>query len=138
MSHIVTVEVEIRDLGCLERACRRLGLELVRDVSTFKSYQEGLSCQHKIRVHPEKKNAERAYEIGLQSNGKGGFNLAFDPFCRGLGLMDYVAADKGKQGVGKLIQGYGVEVARKRAKLEGFSVRESVSADGSIVLKLSK
>ena len=35
MSHVATVQIEIKDLELLDRACGRMGLEFVRDQKTF-------------------------------------------------------------------------------------------------------
>jgi hypothetical protein len=84
---------------------------------------------------------ENAYEIGVVKNADGKtYKLEYDPFNRGYGLMDRVASDsdKYKKGVGKLMQAYGIEVARKQAIKQGFRVSEKLDASGTVRLVCSR
>ncbi len=157
MSHIATVDVQIKDLSSLQKACEKLGLELVKGQTNFKWYgrfvgdsvqfveslrAKGINvndygkCDHVIRV----KDASRhTYEIGVVKLADGTYTLLWDYFQGGFGLMDKVAADsdKAKEGVGKLVQRYATEVAAKRLKQQGYRVTETV-VDGKIKLKATR
>jgi hypothetical protein len=132
MSHIATVDVEIKDLDCLEKAAARLGLEFNRDKTTFRWYghfvgdykdhtaklkELGIDpkdygkCQHTLSVPGN----SSAYEVGVVAKPGGGFVLLWDFWNGGFGLMEKLSADADKQriGVGKLQQAYAVEVAKK-------------------------
>ena len=134
MSHIATVEIEFKDLDCLAKACTKCGVELRRDQKQFTWYNGNVSdCDAAIAVPGN----SRAYEIGVHLEG-GKIRLAYDPFCRGYGMQNHVAFEDDMRGLGKLQQAYAVEVARKQAKRQGFSVREQVQADGRIKLTLAR
>ena len=133
MSHIATVEVEFRDMDALAKACVKCGVELRQDQKTFRWYNNKVSACDAAIVHP---NA-RAYQIGVHKTDTG-LRIELDPFMGGYGMQDAVAFQDNKQGLGKLQQAYAIEVARKQAKKQGFSVREQVQADGRVKLTLSR
>jgi hypothetical protein len=133
MSHIATVEVEFRDMDALAKACVKCGVELRQDQKTFKWFGGKISSCDAAIVHPNPK----AYEIGVHKTDTG-LRIEFDPYMSGYGMQDAVAFQDNKQGLGKLQQAYAVEVARKQAKRQGFSVREQVQADGRVKLTLSR
>jgi hypothetical protein len=128
MSHIATLNVEIKELAALKISCRKLGLEFMEGQQEFKSYFPG-KCDHAIRVIGK----PNAYEIGVTKNKSGvGYSLSLDPHCGGYGLIDAV----GYNGE-KLKQRYAAEVARKAALRAGLrGITETVKKDGTIVLKV--
>ena len=153
MSHVATVQVEIKDLDCLEAAAKRCGLVFKRDQKEFKWYGRWMNdyaeddaaykalgidpkdygkCIHAIGIEGDKS----AYEIGIVNNPKGGYALLWDFYAGGHGLMKHVHADseKTRSGIGKLQQAYAIEVAKKNARKQGFSVSEKQQKDGSIKL----
>lgn len=134
MSHVVTGEAEITDLDAFEAACPNLGLELVRDQTTFKWYgthvgdyplpagfrKEDMGhCHHAVRV----KGKPGAYEIGLvpRRDGKPGWLLMYDFFAGGRGLMECISKDgaRGKDAV-KLQHEYAATKSIRRAQRLGF------------------
>jgi hypothetical protein len=146
MSHVATIDLEIKDLEALERACKNLGLELVKDQATYKWYgrhigdypvPEGFSvqdlgkCEHAIRV----KGNPTAYEIGVtkRRDGKPGYTLLWDFWQHGFGLEAKIGA-KG----GLLKQNYSAEIARKQALRQGFKVTTKKTASGELVLTLRR
>jgi len=146
MSHVATVDIEIKDLDALETACKRLGLELMRDQTTYKWYghsvgdyplPEGFTaedlgnCEHAIRVP----HNEMAYEVGVvrRRDGKPGWQLMWDFWNRGYGLQGLVGDN-----CSKLKQMYATQVATKAARMQGFNVNERVLANGSIQLALTR
>ena len=64
MSHISKIELEVKDLGVLRKACSRLNLEFVQDQKTFKWYGRDSKCNHAIKV------PEANYEIGVLKTGE--------------------------------------------------------------------
>ena len=131
MSHIATVEVEIKDLDCFEQAAKQCGLEFVRDKKTFRAYRQRNKCDHAIRAVD---GGHACYEAGLRSSGEGVWKLAYDSHMGGYGLQSRIALDDDTQGAGRLMQRYSVEVAKKAARKQGFRVTESAQVDGSIKL----
>lgn len=154
MSHVATIEVEIKDIQALKAACEELGLEFMegqksyhcwgtgKTVERLEQYQRSSGkalmpkgwelsemgqCEHVIR----QKNAAGSYEIGLATrrDGKAGYQL----------LCDLSGAHWVKQMLGenfeKLRQGYAVEVAVRAAKRAGFRVvKKTIRSDGSVAI----
>lgn len=141
MSHVTTVDLEVKDLDCLEKAAKLLGLELVRDVTTYKWYGRfvgdyndpaikamGLTpenhgkCTHKLRVVGADAHT---YEIGLvQVNGS--WRLLYDFYAGGHGLMEKISRG-GRSGkdCDKLVQEYAAEVAKKQLRKKGLRFTEN-------------
>lgn len=136
MSHVATVDVEIKNLDWLEKACRKIGLEFVRGQTEFFAYSDR-PCEHVIRVpgQQEMKKKTRAYEVGVtaRKDGRPGWLLSYDLFMGGHGMRD-IAGDK----CSKLVQAYTAVAARETAIKQGMRVTEQRLADGSIRLMLSK
>lgn len=165
MSHVATIDVEVKDLDGLGEACRRLGLELVRGQETYRCWYtatpdesreaflmntrqtvadlvpEGVDpadigkCKHAIRVIGD----ETAYEIGLvnRRDGRPGYSLLWD---------EYRSNEPGRalfEKVGKscsnLRQQYALVVARKNALAQGFRVLgEQRLENGTVQLRLAR
>lgn len=132
MSHVTTVECQIKDLDALEKACAAIGLELVRGQQTYHWYgrhvgdypvPEGFkanelgNCEHAIRVKSPAQGHRKPYEIGVvkRRDGKEGYTLLFDFWAGGYGL-EAVAGT----GCKNLTQQYGVEVASKALRKQGY------------------
>ncbi len=155
MSHIATVKVEVKDLKALASACERLGLEFVEGQKTFKWYGHWVgdyseddaafkelgidpntygTCIHAIKV---KDAHDQVYEIGvIRHPKKEGYALLWDFWAGGNGLMKHVAAedDKEKKGIGKLMQMYGIEAAKRSLAKKGISCVEKIMENGAIKL----
>ena len=142
MSHIAQIEIEVRDLDCLEAACKELGLDVARGQTKYKWWGSRVGreplpagfheadlghCEHAIKIPGN----EKAYEIGIcqRRDGKPGFTLLWDFFNGGYGLQEKVG-----QNAGKLTQLYAVHVATKQAKQQGYAVQRKVLQDGKIQL----
>lgn len=136
MSHVTTVDLEVKDLDCLAKAAEFLGLELVRDVKTYKwwgrfvgDYNDpaikamGLTpenhgkCEHKLRV---KGAGSETYEIGLVMVN-GSWRLLYDFYAGGQGLMEKISriGARGKD-CELLVQEYAAEVAKKQLRRKGL------------------
>ena len=146
MSHISTVELHVTDLNCLESACLELGLEFVRDVTSYRwfgifvgdaplphgfSKSELGKCEHVIRIPGD----GTAYEVGVVSrrDGKPGYTLLWDSWQGGYGLQAHVG-----ENCGKLSQTYATHVATNQARRQGYSVRREVLANGKVQLTCSR
>ncbi len=109
MSHVATVDVEIKSLDDLDTACRRIGLELVRGQQTYRWFGTGDEtpvdgipledqgvCEHAIRVplgNPlyERPEDQWPWEIGIVKRPDGpGYILKWDPFGGARGLAKFV------------------------------------------------
>jgi hypothetical protein len=144
MSHVATIELEVRDLEALKAACQTLGLEFVAGQRTYRWYgrhigdyplPRGFSvedlgkCDHAIRVPG---NAQ-AYEIGVvkRRDGRPGYVLLWDFWLGGYGLQEKVG-----EGAHKLRQAYAVEAAKRAAKQAGHRfLGQSTRPDGTVILR---
>jgi len=146
MSHVVVIQLEVKDLEALKTAAERLGATLVIDQKTFRwygrwmndysadnaAYRQGISakdygkCDHAI-THPD-----CSYDIGLVKT-EGGFRVVADEWQTG-GLVAVFGS-----GMEKLKQQYGVCMAARTMRKQGWSVREiSDTKTGNIRLTCTK
>ena len=142
MSHVTQLEIEVKDLGALERACTALGLELVRDQQTYRWYGHSVGdtplpkgftandlgkCQHAIRIPGD----SRAYEIGVvpRRDGREGYTLLWDSWAGGYGMVAKVG-----QEAEKLSDQYSAQVAIAELMNDGFSVEQTTDQEGCIVI----
>lgn len=117
MSHIVKIKFKVEDLDCLEKAAESLGMEMVRNQDTFKSYNVW-ACEHLLRV----KGNPHAYEVGIISNKEGSYDLIHDPFMGGHGTVQIIGEE-----AYNLKQRYTIETGRKQYEGMGFRVWEEVN-----------
>lgn len=143
MSHITSIKVQVKDLEAFQAACRRLGLEFLRDQKTYMWYgtsmpdggrnfmryaalPEGLTletlgkCDHAVRVPGS------SYELGLVKWGDH-YNLVWDEmgFAQTLGT-----------GGEKLMQAYAIEAAKLEAQRQGYDAIEEAQLDGSVRVRI--
>jgi hypothetical protein len=117
MSHIVTIETQVRDPAAVAAACRRLGLsQPERDrVTLFSAVAEGLV----VRLPGWRYPVVADTDTGA---------VQFDHF-------------EGRWGdpaeLGRFLQAYAVEMARIEANRRGHTVREQVLADGTVKLTVA-
>jgi hypothetical protein len=143
MSHMARVQVEVSDLDALEDAAKALGLEMVRNVSTYKWYgkfmrdwplPQGITekdlgkCEHVLRIPGD----STSYEVGVarSKTDPSKYVLLFDFWAGGGNLVKHV----GKDGY-KLMMQYPCEVARKHLRQRGRRVIEERTPEGKIVLR---
>lgn len=119
MSHVTTVQTEIKDKTALMMACKQLGLQFRTGKHTVKSYSGSVECNFSFNLPGWR------YPVAMLDDG----TLKFDTFNGHWG--DSKELDK-------LKQTYGVEVATKKAKSMGYLVQKKVKQDGTIQLTLSK
>lgn len=140
MSHVTAIDVHVTDLDALATACASLGLELVRDQTTYKWYGEHVGdwpvpkgftkhdlgkCAHAIRVVGK----SSAYEVGVveRRDGKPGFTLLWDFWAGGYGLQEKVGKD-----ALKLRHEYAAAVSIKKAQALGYRHSLSRKEDGTV------
>ena len=132
MSHVATIDIEIKDLAALRAACAEVGLEFREGQKDFRwygkwvgdyngqdaAYRAGLDpkdygkCDHAIGVP---KN-EKAYEIGVVRQANGTYKLAWDFWQGGHGL-EKVAGPK----CSKLVQSYTKHVGMNTLAKQGYA-----------------
>jgi hypothetical protein len=116
MSHISKIELEVKDLGILGQACRKLGLEFIKGQLNFRWYGKKARCDHAIKV------PGADYEIGVISRS-GRYELNCDFYDRNIEKII------GNQG-GLLKQAYAVEKTKIEARRKGYSVLERQTNTG--------
>ena len=141
MSHVVMIELRVKDLDALEEAAKELGAVLVRDQKTYKWYGRWMNdfngedaayrkvspkdygkCDHAV-THPKCQ-----YEIGLIKQEDGAFLVIADEWGPG-GLAPVFG-----KGMQKLKQRYGTAVAAKAMRRQGFMVKETADDKGNVRL----
>lgn len=137
MSHVVKMEVEIRDLDALRAACERLGFRWNEGVTTYRWYgrwvgdtpmPEGITreqlghCQHEIVV------PGCQYSVGVVAVG-GHYSLLWDFYDSRLKMA--MGGERGD----RLVQAYGVEAASALMRASGaYLTEETVMPDGTVRL----
>lgn len=147
MSHIAEVNLLVQDLNALQRACQRLGLELMRHQQSYRWYGRSVGdyslptgfrkdelgrCEHAIRIPGN----DQAYEIGIvtRRDGKPGYVLLWDFYQGGYGLVDRVG-----ENAERLQQLYALEVTLDTIEQMNHCVVDQYQlADGSIELVLAQ
>lgn len=145
MSHVTTVDLEIKDLDALAEAAKQCGCELVRGQTEYKWFGEHVGdypmpegfkvedlgkCQHAIRVVGN----ETAYEIGVVER-YGKYLLLFDFWRGGHGLCQQVChSHYPYEEPGKLMQEYSIAVATKQLRKQGHQVERKQEQDGQVRL----
>jgi hypothetical protein len=122
MSHISKIEVDIKDLATLSRACQALGLTLTEE-NQFRYYNGYAPCDHVIRI------PDARYEVGVVRK-ETGYTLQWDDWHSG-GLTQALGPE-----AGRLKQAYAVERVRTEARRRGMRVQQK-AAGSTIQLVLS-
>ena len=114
MSHIVTIQTEVRDANAVQAACRRLGLEQPehRAVRLFSGEATGLAVQL----------PDWRYPVVCQTESG---QLQYDNFSGNWGEQRHLDA---------FLQAYAVERCRLEVRRKGHSLTETQLPDGSIKL----
>lgn len=151
MSHIAKINIEIRDLDSLDRACKALGLELVRGQKTYHWYgtsvgdyplPEGFTkedlgkCDHAIRIPGAKTTGfDAPYEIGVvkRRDGRPGYELLWDFWAGGYGMEAKVGA-----GAKKLAQQYTTQLTVQHWQRKGYRVTTTTKEDGRIIISATR
>jgi hypothetical protein len=116
MSHIVTIQTQVRDPDALATACRRLSLaEPKREtVPLFSGQVTGLA----VRLP----NWQYPVVVDIAAGA-----LHYDNFAGNWGEQ---------KELDRLLQAYAVEKAKVEARRKGFAVHETALQDGSIKLQI--
>jgi hypothetical protein len=114
LSHIVTIQTQIRDAAAVEAACRRLNLPppVQGRAQLFATAVDGLTVQLPGWIYP--------VVCQLESG-----ELKYD---------NYGGAWGEQQALDRWLQAYAVEKSRLEARKQGHTVTEQPLADGSIRL----
>lgn len=168
MSHVATVQIEIKSLEDLEAACKSLGLEFVRDQKTYKNFFTGMDeesarglcrdleispdevmpagfdfsevgqCVHAIRVADEIARRDTPYQIGVVPRRDGRPGYQL--------LFDVFNAVNGGKGLdhfighsgNRLSQAYATQAARRTMIAQGYRAQETRLPNGTIKLQFTR
>ena len=124
MSHVAEVKTVFKNLDDIAAAAVRLGGKLVLGQKTFKWYSAKGRADHAIKF------PGASYEVGVTAQLDGTFRLQWDSWSTG-GLLPYMG-----ENAGRFSQAYGVEAARRAARVKGYVVHERTRQDGHIELEM--
>ena len=116
MSHLVTIQVEIKDPVALASACRRLGLEQ--------------PVEGEAMIFTKKARGWIVRLPGWQ------YPVVIDTDARQMHYDNYNGAWGEQSQLDRLLQAYAVEKAKLEARRAGASVTEQALPDGSIKLTI--
>lgn len=110
MSHVTTIDLEIKDLEALKGAATRLRCE-VKEEKVFAGYYGQNKCDYAIHVPGAK------YQVGVIKEGSM-YRLSWDDFSSG--GLDRVLG----KNMNKLKQAYAAEATKRAARRAGYQVTE--------------
>jgi hypothetical protein len=149
MSHVATIDIEVRDLAALAEAAKRIGMEFVQDQKHYRWWgrhegdyplpagfteQDLGNCEHALRIADAPTSGlGAAYEIGVvkRRDGKPGYTLLWD-------FIDSRLRKTVGENCGLLKQAYALVVAKKAAMAKGFRVQETQLPNGQVQLRCVK
>ena len=117
MSHIAKIDIQFKDITCILAAAKRLNYKCEK-VTGFKFY-DGTSATGTAVYLPNWR-----YPVVVAEDGE----AVFDNYNGSWGKQEYLDGFK---------QIYGVETAKKQARIKGYSCREVQLEDGRIKLFVS-
>jgi hypothetical protein len=104
MSHVITCKVQIKNLAALERAAKRCGLEMRRGQKHYRWFGKFVGdspmpagftesqlgkCDHALGIPGN----SSAYEVGVVARAGGQYELIWDYWSGGYGLVDKIGKD---------------------------------------------
>jgi hypothetical protein len=126
MSHFVTIETQIRDIGALRDACEELGLELLHEAEARGYGSQTRDAEYVVRL-------KGPYDIAVnrpEDGGKTKWELTTDWWD------GHVEKEVGPN-YGRLLQLYGVHKTLREARRKRLRVSRHQYEDGSIRLTLA-
>ena len=114
MSHIAKVDIQFKDISCIITAAKRLNYKCENVINC--RFYDGTNVSGTAIYLPNWK-----YPIIIKEDGE----TVYDNYNGSWGKKEYLNGFK---------QIYGVEVAKKQARIKGYSCREISLPDGGIKL----
>lgn len=152
MSHVTEIDLEIRDLDALKKACEMLGLEFREGQKTYRWFgthvgdyplpkgftkEEMGHCEHAIAIKNGNgaSNGQLPYEVGVvtRRDGKQGYTLLWDFYCGGFGLQ----AKIGENGHA-LTDSYSAALSVQKLRRQGFRIQQTKTPQGKIVIRATR
>lgn len=127
MSHATEIPFTLDNLAALKLAVQEHGGLWGEGVKTFKSYQDGLTCEHVIRL------PDCGYEIGVtRAKNSETYALSWDTYGEGQKLLA-----KFGEGCKRLRQSYSTHKAMLFARSKGWMAQRVTLANGHTEVTLS-
>lgn len=157
MSHVTEIDLEIKDLASLKKACEMMGLEFREGQKTYRWYGHHVGdyplpkgfkasdmghCEHAIALkdsaYPGETSGNRhdlPYEVGVvrRRDGKEGYTLLWDFWRGGFGLQSAIG-----EGANKLRDNYSAALSVQKLRQKGFRVQQTKTPAGKIVIRASR
>lgn len=135
MSHFTNIQLQFKDRNCLVEALVEMGWSLDK-IELHNSPSNLYGWHGDVRQDCANIIIRRKY-VGRDSNDIG-FRLEPDGTYTAIISEFDSRTNYGSTWVNRLKQTYGVKVAKKQARLKGFSVQETKKSDGTVTLVLMK
>ena len=153
MSHVAKVDVKIKNLDILKKACEKIGLQFKEGQSSYKwfgtwvndyhgsnaAYKHGIDpknygkCDHAVGVTGN----SHAYEIGVVKNGDH-YDLIYD-FYGGQGAaIEKIAGRECSNLVNEYSENVAIAAAETYASNNGWTHSTTKNSDGETVITLRK
>lgn len=146
MSHVINIELEIKDLDALEAACKALGLTYERETTKWRWYGKwmndysGKNAAYKNKIDTNRYGTADAgvikvpgatYDIGVYKV-ENGYALVYDNWQHGQGIETTLGV-----GTPDLNKQYGAQVALKRLRKMGFrATAKEIRSAGRLDIKV--
>ena len=146
MSHVVTIDVQVKNLEALKAAAAECGLEFREGQTTYKWYGSWVrdynaqDAAYRHGVAPERYGKDAAHALGVPNNSNAyeigvvplpdasGYTLVWDNWCGGHGLQALIG-----QNADKLKAAYSKHNLLAAFRQGGFTVtKQKVLADGRL------
>jgi hypothetical protein len=118
MSHVSKIELEIKSLEILKKACESLGFIYNHNLKTFAAYEKYNPCDAVIQIDG------CDYEVGVVKVTDKTWSLHWDNWHAG-GLVNVLG-----ENAGVIKQAYTVEAVKQDAKLKKYKVTEKKTKTG--------
>jgi len=123
MSHITTVETQIRDIEALREACEALGCQLEGPGQIVGFFRDMGHADHVIKLPGTN------YTVGLVRQPDGSYSLNADLWA---GHVERVLGQR----YGRLLQEYALRVVTRSAAARGRQASVTREKDGRIVVRI--
>ncbi len=123
MSHITTVETQIRDIEALREACEALGCRLEGPGKVEGYFRNMGTADHIIKL------PGTSYTVGLVRQPDGSYSLSADLWA---GHVERVLGPR----CGRLLQEYALRVVTRSAAARGRQAAVTREKDGRIVVRI--
>lgn len=117
MSHVATVKVQLKDLGCLETVCSQLGLEFRKDPHEVQLYSGAIQAKASFMLPGWR------YPVAVGEDGQ----VQYDNFGGRWGAITEL---------NQVLRRYSEQITVRHARRLGMKIRREELPGGGVVLHL--